>query len=79
MYGLKRAGSVPGIFEFEIEGVASRNKSGDPYYLDNTGHPANRRLALARTKSLVVKGFGLALSMIGKRNNGHYAPFAWKN
>lgn len=79
MDGLKRAGSAAGIFDFEIEGVASRNKSGDPYYIDNTGHPASRRLALARTKSLVVKGFGLALEMINKGNNGHYAPFAWTN
>jgi len=77
MDGLKRATAIPEIFDFEIAGVASRNNSGDPYYLDNTGHPANRRLALARTKSLVVKGFGLALKMIGKGNNGHYAPFAW--
>jgi len=79
MDGLKRAASIPGIFKYEIEGVASRNNSGDPYYLDNTGHPANRRLALAQTKSLVVEGFGLALEMTGKGNNGHYAPFAWTN
>jgi hypothetical protein len=77
MDGLKRSTMIPEIFKFEIEGVASRNNSGDPYYLDNTGHPANRRLALARTKSLVVKGFNLALEMIGKGNNGHYAPFSW--
>ncbi len=77
MDGLKRSAEIPGVFEYKIEGVASRNGGGEPYYLDNTGHPANRRLALARTKSLIVKGFGLALEMIGKGNNGHNAPFAW--
>jgi hypothetical protein len=24
-----------------------------------------------------VKGFGLSLSLLGKGNNGHFAPFAW--
>ncbi len=79
MDGLKRITSIPDIFSFEIEGVASRNKTGDPVYLDNTAHPANRRLALARSKALHVHGFGLDLDMVGEGNNGHYAPFAWTN
>ena len=77
--GLKRIGEIPGVFSFSIEGVASRNKSGDPYYIDNTSHPANTRLALARTSSLNVSGFGLALEMNAEGNNGHYAPFSWAN
>jgi hypothetical protein len=75
--GLRRATEVPGIFAFEIEGVPSRNRSGEPYYIDNTAHPANRRLALARSRKTEVQGFGLALSLAGKGNNGHFAPFAW--
>ena len=75
--GLKRSAAVPDILAFEIEGVASRNRSGDPLYIDNTAHPANRRLALARSKETHVKGFGLDLDLVGKGNNGHYAPFAW--
>jgi hypothetical protein len=74
---LKRSASIPDILAFEIEGVASRNRSGDPLYIDNTAHPANRRLALARSKETHVKGFGLDLNLVGKGNNGHYAPFAW--
>jgi hypothetical protein len=77
MDGLKRITEIPGILAFAIEGVASRNRSGEPYYIDNTAHPANRRLALARASKTEVKGFGLDLSMVGKGNNGHYAPFAW--
>ncbi|MBL4719939.1 MAG: DUF1326 domain-containing protein [Alphaproteobacteria bacterium] len=77
--GLQRIADIPGVFSFDIEGVASRNKSGDPYYIDNTSHPANTRLALARTKSLTVSGFGLDLTMDGEGNNGHYAPFSWTN
>jgi hypothetical protein len=79
MAGLTRRAAVPGLFAFEIDGVASRNRSGEPYYIDNTAHPANRRLALARAKDLHVHGFGLDLDMTGQGNNGHFAPFAWTN
>jgi hypothetical protein len=79
MTGLTRRAAVPGLFAFEIDGVASRNRSGEPYYIDNTAHPANRRLALARAKDLHVHSFGLDLDMTGQGNNGHYAPFAWTN
>ena len=48
MEGLKRSVSIPDVLSFEIEGVASRNRSGEPFYIDNTAHPAGRRLALAR-------------------------------
>jgi hypothetical protein len=75
--GLLRAATIPGVLAFEIEGVASRNRSGEPFYIDNTAHPANRRLALARSRKTEVQGFGLGLSLAGKGNNGHFAPFAW--
>jgi len=77
MDGLIRRANIPDVLSFDIEGVASRNKSGEPYYIDNTAHPSNRRLALARTKQFHLDAFGLQLDMIGKGNNGHYAPFNW--
>ncbi len=77
MQGLVRRAAVPDLFSFEIEGVASRNRSGEPYYIDNTAHPANRRLALARSKTTRLHGFGLDLDLPGHGNNGHYALFAW--
>lgn len=79
MDGLIRRVNIPGVLSFEIEGVASRNKSGEPYYIDNTAHPSGRRLALARTKQSSLDAFDLKLDMIGKGNNGHYAPFHWTN
>ena len=75
--GLERSADIPDILAFAIEGVASRNRTGNPLYIDNTAHPANRRLALARTKRLRVTGFGLDLTLTDKGNNGHFAPFAW--
>jgi hypothetical protein len=77
MAGLSRRAAIPELVSFEIEGVASRNGSGDPYYLDNVGHPASRRLALARSTETRVHAFGLDLDMAGQGNNGHFAPFSW--
>ncbi len=75
--GLTRRVAVAQVLSFEIEGVASRNRSGDPFYLDNTGHPASRRLALARSKETHVHVFGLDMDLAGRGNNGHFAPFSW--
>jgi len=77
MNGLQRSVSIPGICSFTIEGVVARNRSGEPFYLDNTAHPANKRLALARSHETHIEGFGLDLHLSGKGNNGHFAPFHW--
>ena len=44
MEGLKRSARIPGMLAFEIEGVASRNRCGEPFYIDNTAHPAGAGL-----------------------------------
>jgi hypothetical protein len=75
--GLQRRTAIQGVMDYEIEGVASRNGSGEPFYIDNTAHPANRRLALARSKRTHLHAFGLDLDLAGAGNNGHYAPFSW--
>jgi hypothetical protein len=75
--GTRRSASIPDILSFTVDGVLSRNRGGEPFYIDNTAHPANRRLALARSRETHVTGFGLDLHMAGKGNNGHYAPFSW--
>jgi len=75
--GLKRSTVIPGIVSFEIEGVTPRRRSEEPMYIDNTSHPASRRLALARAKELHMHGFGLDMDLAGRGNNGHFAPFSW--
>jgi hypothetical protein len=77
--GLQRSASIPGLLEFVVTGVASRNNNGEPIYLDNTSHPANRKVALAKSKHMHVHGFGLDLDLVEKNNNGHFAPFDWAN
>jgi len=79
MDGLQRSASIPGVLEFAVEGVASRNNNGEPIYLDNTAHPANRKVALAKSKQTHIHAFGLNLDLAGKGNNGHFAPFNWSN
>jgi hypothetical protein len=79
MDGLRRRTEIPGVLGFEIEGVASRNGSGEPFYIDNTAHPSGRRLALARSKQTRLNAFGLDLDLAGAGNNGHYAPFNWSS
>jgi hypothetical protein len=75
--GLRRTTVIPDVVSFEIEGVLSRNRTGEPLYIDNTAHPAGRRLALARAKTFRMHGFGLDVDFAGKGNNGHFARFAW--
>ena len=79
MDGLSRSVSIPGVLEIAVEGVLSRNNNGEPIYLDNTSHPAGRRLALAKSTETHIHRFGLDLDLTGKGNNGHFAPFNWNN
>ncbi|WP_162914952.1 DUF1326 domain-containing protein [Desertibaculum subflavum] len=75
--GLKRWVNIPEVLSFAIEGVQPRIKPGEPMYIDNTSHPANARLALARASKMTALGFGIGDSLVGKGNNGHFAPFSW--
>lgn len=77
--GLDRSTAIPEVFSFAIKGVPSRTGNGLPITIDNVSHPANSRLALARTSEVHLHAFGLDLDMSGLGNNGHFAPFAWTN
>jgi hypothetical protein len=51
----------------------------EPLHLDNTGHPAADRFALAHASKSHVKAFGIAWQDTGGKNNGQYAPFSWRS
>jgi hypothetical protein len=51
--------------------------AAEPLYLDNTGHPAADRFALAHALKSHVDGLGLTWDDTSGKNNGQYAPFAW--
>jgi hypothetical protein len=75
--GVKGTVNIPGMLSYEIEGTLSRSGNGKPLYIDNTSHPANTRLALARSGHMRIHGFGIDLELNGQGNNGHFAPFSW--
>ena len=47
--------------------------------LQNTGHPAADTFTLARASKSYVRAFGLSGEDRSGKNNGQYAPFAWKS
>lgn len=77
--GLSRSVSILGVLDQAVEGVASPSKRGQPLYIDNTIHPANSRLALAKAARSHLHAFGLHWDDATGQNNGHFAPFKWKN
>jgi hypothetical protein len=60
-----------------IEGVAGADPN-EPLYMDNTVHPVNTRLALAKAVSSHLHAFGIEWDDDSGRNNGHFAPFNWQ-
>jgi hypothetical protein len=70
--------SIPGVLEQGLEGVPSPAKQGDALYLDNTLHPVNPRIALAKSTGSHVHVFGLNWDDTTGTNNGHFAPFNWQ-
>ena len=75
--GNRRTVDIPGVLRFAIAGVEPRNRPGEPMAIDNTAHPANRRLALAQASEMTLSAFNLGESLLGRGNNGHFAPFSW--
>jgi len=51
----------------------------EPLHLENTGHPAADRFALAHASDSHVHALGLDWDDTTGTNNGQYAPFAWKS
>jgi hypothetical protein len=77
--GMRRSVSIPGVLEQAAEGVKGAVNPDEPMYLDNTLHPANARLALARATQSHLHAFGLDWDETSGSNNGHFAPFRWQS
>ena len=76
--GMHREVSIPGMLDLAVDGIAGA-RSSEPIYLDNVGHPAASRLALAKATRSHMHAFGINWDDTSGRNNGHFAPFAWKS
>jgi hypothetical protein len=78
--GPKWSVRASGFVEMAAEGVKGLNpNSAEPLHLDNTGHPAADRFALARASKSRVQALGLAWQDESGRHNGQYAPFSWRS
>ena len=76
--GMRRSVSITGMLDLAVEGIPGANQ-GEPIYLDNVGHPAASRLALAKASRSHMHAFGIDWDETSGRNNGHFAPFVWKS
>jgi hypothetical protein len=74
--GMKRAASAGELVDQACEGVPG-GRAGEPIYLDNTCHPVNPKLALAKAKRSKFHAFGIDWEDSTGTRNGHFAPFAW--
>ena len=75
--GMKRSVSAGELVEQSCEGVPGAARPGEPIYIDNTCHPANPKLALAKATRSRFNAFGVEWSDSSGARNGHFAPFAW--
>jgi len=66
--------------DMAAEGAKGVNPAAtEPLCLDNTGHPASDRLALAHASKSHVNALGLTWNDLSGVNNGQYAPFSWRS
>jgi hypothetical protein len=78
--GLRWSVTASGLVDMAAEGARGINPDAtEPLYLDNTGHPAADRFALARASRSHVHALGLEWDDATGGNNGQYAPFSWRS
>ena len=61
------------------QGANGLNPAAPPLQLTHTGHPAADTFSLARAADSHVSVFGVSWHDTSGRNNGQYAPFAWRD
>jgi hypothetical protein len=78
--GAKWSITASSLVDMAAEGAKGINPTAtEPLYLDNTGHPAADRFALARASKSHVHALGLSWDDVSGQNNGQYAPFSWRS
>lgn len=75
--GMKRSVSAGELIDQACEGIAGPARPGEPIYLDNTSHPVNQKVALAKGSRSKFHAFGIDWDDASGTRNGHFAPFAW--
>jgi hypothetical protein len=75
--GMKRSLTAGKLVDQACEGVAGAARAHEPMFVENTGHPVNDRLALAKATRSRFHLFGVDWDDSSGTRNGHFAPFAW--
>ena len=78
--GVKWSVKAASLVDMAAQGAMGLNPGArEPLHLENTGHPAADRFALAHATKSHVHALGLAWDDTSGTNNGQYAPFAWQS
>lgn len=77
--GMNHSVKAGDLIDQACEGVPGPARPGEPIYLDNTCHPVNSRLALAKATRSSFHAFGVDWDDASGMRNGHYAPFSWES
>jgi hypothetical protein len=78
--GVRWSVKASSLVDMAAAGAKGINPSAtETLYLENTGHPAADRFALARASEGHVHAFGLRWDDVSGTNNGQYAPFFWRS
>ena len=72
--GDKRRVVIPDVMDFNIQGIRAGSRR-EVMTLENTGHPVNSTLALARGTASTYSDHGMTWDNTGK--NAHFADFEW--
>lgn len=78
--GAKWSVTAAKLVDMAAEGAMGIDPSiTEPIYLDNTGHPAASRFALAHALKSHVDVLGVSWNDTSGKNHGQYAPFSWRS
>ena len=77
--GIQWSVTASTFVDMAAAGAKGLNPEAEPLHLENTGHPAADRFALARASKSHVHALGLTWDDVSGGNNGQYAPFSWRS
>jgi hypothetical protein len=78
--GAKWSVTAGKLVDMAAEGATGLDPSvTEPIYLDNTGHPAASRFALAHASKSHVNALEVSWNDTTGKNHGQYAPFSWRS
>lgn len=78
--GAKWSVTAGTLVDMAAEGAMGLDPANtEPIHLENTGHPAASRFALARALKSHVDALGVSWNDTSGKNHGQYAPFSWRS